>query len=285
MHVLKIDDITFTLPSAWNELSKKQLLNLARLTSQDIDLTRLRVLLLLLFTGLKLVPGEGHGNLYEFAYRRRRFILSSYDINFASDKLLALFKAVDEEKTQYVPDIRLTKNLIPSFRIRLTRFYGPADGLSNITLKEFIHAETYYEQMMLESGGDKTIDLLIAVLYRPGKKSPGDNRVPFDDYRINTNATKIARLHPNYKKAILFFYEGCKYHLSQLFPHALKRKGGTAAKNPVAFKSFMQLVDELANHQPDRKEPIRNELLYEVLDSVDRLALKNDELQKQRKNK
>lgn len=224
MHTLKIDNIIFTLPSSWNELNRQQLLHLARLNSQDIDLTRLRVLLLILFTGLKLVPGKGTNNLYEFAYRRRRFILSNYDINFASEKLLALFKPVDEEKKQYVPDIRLTKNLIPSFRIRLTRFYGPADGLSNITLKEYIHAETYYEQMMLTGGENKPLDLLIAVLYRPGKKSPGDNREPFDDYRINANALKVAQLNPDYKKAILFFLRGLQIPPVAAFPTCAETK-------------------------------------------------------------
>lgn len=285
MHTLKIDNITFTLPSGWNELSKKQLLHIARLTSHNIELTRLRVLLLLLFTGLKLVKGKSKNNLYEFAWRRRRFILSNYDINFASEKLLALFKAADKEQTKYIPDVRLTKNLIPVVRIRFKKFYGPADGLANITLKEFIYTETYYEQMMLEGEGEKYLNLIIAVLYRTGKKKPGDNRRPFDDYATDTNAKTLAKLPAHYKTAILFFYEGCKFHLSQLFPHALQTKRGSASKNPVAFKSFMQMVDELASHQPDRKEPIRNELLYEVLDSVNRLVEKNLEIKKQQKQK
>lgn len=124
----------------------------------------------------------------------------------------------------------LTKNPLPRFR----NWYGPTDELNNLQVCEFIFSETYYQQYK-DSGDNNHLHNLIATLYRPAKRSydrkrneDGDIREAFNDNLTKLYATRVAKWPPRAKKAILFWYEGCRAFLINSNPDVFGSVGEPA---------------------------------------------------------
>lgn len=268
MHTITLGKYSFQIPGSWNELTSQQLLLLAKTFNSSTELEELKVKLLFYFSGIRvmqkpivLVDNEPHCWLQ---YKKTRLIVSAHSLSFVSAPFLKFFR---EEKEGYIIDPLLTRQLIPSLRIsRFATVYGPADGLSNITFNEFIHAETAYSDY-LKYNDEKYLDKLIGILYRaPGGKNSGDVRKPFDDYLVDEYAKKVQHIDPAIKKAIRWYYEGSKVHIAGLFPNVFRK--GSGGKQTDVFKSFLDIADELSGNNPAENERTLNTQLYTVLNSL-----------------
>lgn len=282
MHTLSLNDIRFNLPGNWNELNRDQLLKFASLNGKkDIELEEIKIKMLFLFTGMKVMEKPSitiDGKEYFWLkYQKDKFLVSAYSLAFITQLNLAFFKEIGENK--YTINPLLTRNLLTVIEVAGKKLYGPADGLSNLLLKEYVHTETFYSEYM-KTQNQEALDKLIAILYRPaGKIKPGtinfqgDIREPFNDFLIDNYAKITKKLAQNVRLTIIWYYEGCKRHISALFPKVFKENDGKSS-NENTFMNFMTIIDELANNQPAENERIMNVYLYTALTSLNQKIAK-----------
>ncbi len=113
----------------------------------------------------------------------------------------------------------LTVNLLPSY----DDLYGPANEFDNFTMKEWNACEIFYNEYTQEENA-LALDKLVAVLYRPAKpnydfakNSDGDCRLPLNINEVPYYEAKIAHWPFEIKMAILYWYDGCRNFLNDLY--------------------------------------------------------------------
>jgi hypothetical protein len=129
-------------------------------------------------------------------------------------------------------------------------------------------------------------------LYRPGKtlveiNSPafdGDYRQPFNEALIDKHAKLLAKISPHEKKAIILFYKGCMNFIITKYKLVFSKTDDSNEPSDP-FNSFVDLVGILADNEPDRKPIIRKQLLYDVLDTLEKERIKAIELEEKYGNK
>jgi hypothetical protein len=234
---------------------------------------------------------SGYGittDVFEFRHGRHIFIIDVKDIVFAASKLQFLFR-IEEIKGQkvYSLESKLSKNLIPEISFGMSFFkrswYGPDNALTNITFSEFIHAETAYDKL-ITSGDDKYLNRLVAILYRPsGNMKPkdpefrGDVRRAFNDFTIDRQAKRAFFIQDNIKTAILIYYIGCRYAITKTFPDVFS---GSGSEKTDTYRSYMNLVEVLANYDVTKKDDIRSAYLYDVLLTLNQSIIRDKETEK-----
>jgi len=270
------------IASDWNELSFGELLQFTTLIAQKLPLIETKTKLFIILSGLTklskpslILDGE---NWHWFSINKQNILISDTQINWAANQVLGFFKSDDGEN--YYPYSRLTRNIFPVLHANKLKLTGPSDGLSNITYKEFMHADDLHYKYS-KSGNERDLDKLIAVLFRPFDKemkvsSPkykGDLRIQFNDFQIDYYADFTACLNPEIKQAILFFYEGCKKLIAQMFPYVFVKGNSTGGEIDVTM-NMISIVDAITNHNPRETEINLDESAYMVLSSINNLMAK-----------
>lgn len=299
MHELTINKQTYYFPQRWDELTAQQLIYICRLTFDKSNLAEVKLKLLLYFTGLKvyyrkqrIMQGIEHyliGSSKEHAWW-----ISCHDIIFACKGLDFLFKEIKNKKGEYIChdlDSRLVTNLLPSIELPHSflfmalsgvKLHGPASGLTNLIFEEYIQAETNLVRFR-ETGKQEYLHKFIAILYRPVKSKreqqsityDGDIRLRFNDSAIDSRARQIEKLAPEIKKAILLWYDGCKYFITKQFPNLFKPPTEEETSEPGdTFRNFMKLVDNMADSDVTKKPTIRQSYLMDVLESLEQTSIK-----------
>lgn len=293
MHEVKINDTLVRIPSCWDELSRKQLELVVGLASHSFEKNQFKRCLLFYAAGIhvqELIYHNLHDrmdNLYQALLPDGNTAqLSTAQIDEIASLFNFLFK-IDNDNEFITVDSQLTVNLISHFKVSGTSFYGPADKLFNITLSEFIHAETNLTRY-LKSKEIEYLDRLIAILWRP-QKNPirrisnhynGDRRIPFNDHKFEKRAIRIHKLNHNTKMAILLFYQGCQAWYQKQFPHVFKP--GKKANNNLGF---LNLVDALTTGDITKTDDIRKSYLMDVMVHLERVAIEHEEFESKIKKK
>ncbi len=121
--------------------------------------------------------------------------------------------------------IALTRQLLPQVKpaLLLPTYYGPSAELANVSFLEFAFADAYFVAYA-NTQEAQWLDLLVATLYRPGRRlaeglAAGDRRLPFNEHLIEVQAARLARLPRLLRLAILTWYRGCRHALEQRYPH------------------------------------------------------------------
>lgn len=304
MHILNINKQTYYFPENWEEITQPQFLFLSRLTFESININELKLKLLLYFTGLKVFQKKnrifkGIEHYMIGTDKENSWWVSLNDLFFACNSLDFILKEIRDKKGNYIcHDIncQLVKNLIPVVELPSKlwfsdKFYGPADGLTNLIFDEYIAAETNLARFH-ETKKEEYLNKFIAVIYRQPKSKKelhavhfdGDVRLNFNDAFIDTRAKQIAKLDPEYKRAIRLWYEGCKMFLRRQFPHVFKVSESDEDSEKVnVFRAFMTLVDNLVESDVTKKPVIRKQYLMEVLESLEQMSIKAEELREKYK--
>lgn len=128
----------------------------------------------------------------------------------------------------------LTEYKIQSFNYKGVRYYGPHDGILDITVGEFIEAIMYFSAYA-EKPKDDLLNKLIAVLYRPGKafytfrkfsqSFVPDRRVANNSFHFISRASKFNHLPAELKMAIFLQFEGAFTAFSKNFKKCFSKKG------------------------------------------------------------
>jgi len=239
-----VDSFQRTLPSSWNELTAKQLLFVAEMFHKGLSVVDFKVTTLYQFLSIKLKD----------------------------------FKRINAEDGYYLcktldfilDGVTLTKNLIPTLRRGITKFYGASDGLLYCTFGEFTQAHTRYEQFVNKKS-DSALDELVAILYRPRKfgwfirryftESP-DPRVKFKERTFKKRAKRMTKLDPVIKYAVFLFFSGCVNSLPKQFPNVYRKKEDSVASE----NGWISLIISLADGKTDNNsiDLVVNSNLYNV---------------------
>lgn len=294
MRTLKLNNDSFSLFQTWNELNRKQLRNVAKLV-QSVDFYKFNVLLLLSVFNFKLISKKviviDDVDCFVLKKGRKKYIVSSEDINFITSHFEFLFTKIEDENkhTQYVINSKLTKNIIGSFNLGLRKYYGPADAITNLKFAEYIHSETQYANYKKYKDNEH-LDKLVAVLFRKKKSFhfvrkyfinyDGDIRKKFNDSFIDRHSKKINRLNSDTKLAIVWYYEGCRWFLKTKFPNVFEGSPADEEKNTNTFESFLKLSNSLANEDVTKNEKIRNAYTYEVMVNMEQALIKHKKQKK-----
>ncbi len=290
MHTVKLNNDTYYLPSQWNELSKAQLLKVAEMSLQPIPLAEFLTKTMFAFLGFKVMRRksvfiDGFEHFYIKHGKKNVYLVTSHDVSFISENLQFLFvKVNNDENISLKINSKLTKNLLPEIKHAGTVFHGPSDGLTNLCMNEYIHAETNFYKFC-KTSEEKYLDKLIAIIYRPRNKKSnpdaidytGDLRLPFNDFLTERYTALLKSLNPATKYAIFIFYQGCKNFLINKFPNVYS--GGSSSDDDV-FMGFMSLVNALANSDVTKKEEVRKAYLMDVMITLEQLAKQRIEAEK-----
>ncbi len=122
----------------------------------------------------------------------------------------------------------LTRNIIPRKGI----YFGPSDHMQNLKCGEFCFTEIFYSRWKNEQD-EASLDRLVAVLYRRPKlwynhwlNPAGDRRVAFNPNLIDHDARRSAKWNKNLKLAIAHFYEGCRNEKMAANPKVFENGNG-----------------------------------------------------------
>jgi hypothetical protein len=220
MKVIEINRRFYHVPENWNELSKRQLLQVLELFySSKYTNEQAQVKILKILTGMSW-----------WAFFRapvatcERSVLHPFKIATSFGVYLFTSRAMCYGLEEYiyltgflVKENKLTKNVIPEYK----DFHGPADECSNLRMSEFVFSEHYYMQWSENREDDKLLDNLVAVLYRPTKKKynvrkneDGDPRIAFNENLCEYFAeSEVSGWPRSVKLAIAQFYEACRIKL------------------------------------------------------------------------
>lgn len=293
MHEVKINDTILHIPSCWDGLSRKQLELIAGLALHSFPKNEFKRCLIFYVAGIEVQHFvkrdlmDRSENLYQVKLRdSSTAMLSAAQLDEIGNIFNFLFKINDDGDIVAV-DSHLTVNLIKSFKVNGTVYFGPADKLFNITLSEFIHCETNLSKY-IRTKDFQFLDRLIAILWRPQKnalrrisnKYDGDRRTAFNDHKFEKRAIRIRALNKNTKIAILYFYQGCQAWYQNQFPHVFK--GGKKASNNLGF---LNLVDALTGGDVSKIDDIRKSLLMDVMVHLERSAIEYEEMEQKLKKK
>lgn len=265
---------------SWNDLSKKQLIDLCRLFSEPKEKADFMLKAAMKLLNMKLLRyiRTDKNNVYDFRKDKKLIRLDAEQVAVICSQLEWLLKESD-----------LTRNKIPVVKRRFKKYYGPSDYLYNMNYDEFKEAENFF--LAYNSKKDeKYLNLLVASMYRKKKKkynpdSPdnnGDKREKFSSFNIERRAKKISGIPFEYKLAVFQFFYGCLRHLSKVFPIAFESRSGGAVYDRV--QASLKVMNYITGNDVTKKEIVRNANLYDVLASLDEEKNMSDQLLKLRKN-
>lgn len=183
---------TYTLPAAWNELSREGLLIIAQ--------------------AIQLQPGEAKLRILQQLSGIPQKLL----LRLSTAQVANLTRLLD----WIWLDNTLTRNLLPSLTAEKKTLYGPADSLKNMSWQEFIAAEKYFRAYAAQPS-EEMLEYLIACLYRPAspdKDARIDCREDFSLYTIEIHRQTVRKCLPEEKLSVLFFFIGCYNEMKALYP-------------------------------------------------------------------
>lgn len=219
----------------WDEINGKQLEVLTRLILTDMTVGEQKTIL---FHSLSNIP-------------KNLFVL------FNEYQIMSLYDCVDP----FFEDPELTNNLWPSFKILGKTYHGPGNMFGRMSVDEFIKAEDYYFDYLEETRKDfpdeekleNLINCLVATLWREkdGNKDRdssdfnGDWRVSFNQHHIATRAVKLKRLPAYRKLGMLFYYQGCRNALVDLYEGIFDTEKG--ASESADRETWIKMLSHLPN--------------------------------------
>lgn len=216
MYVMYYKRKILKIPEVWNEMNTRQLIGVAKVIYKKLDILAGKLWLLKILAGM---------SWWKF-------------LRFSEEELGTYI---------YLTDFLLKKNeltvqLLPKYR----NLYGPASGLDNLKIKEFVFTELYYSEYN-SSKNESDLDMLIAVLYRPGRKNynckmnpDGDVREAFNDNLIQHYARRIHRWPMYVRRAIVIWYTGCRNAWISQFDNVFA--GGDGDPSKYGLWSMMRSV-------------------------------------------
>jgi hypothetical protein len=220
MKLVEINRQFYNVPESWNELSKRQLLQVMQLfyllkyTNEQAQLKLLKILTGMSWWEFFRAPvttcERRVFNPFNFSTSVGVYLFSIRKICYGMDEYLYLIHFLLEEN-------KLTKNVVPQYK----DFYGPADECSNLRMCEFTFSEHYYMQWSENRQDENLLNNLVAVLYRQRKKNydlrkneDGDPRIAFNENLCEYFAESEVYDWPlKLKLAIAHFYEACRIKL------------------------------------------------------------------------
>lgn len=298
MRTLQIDKRVFNVPASWRDLDPDQLIKIAELADKGLSHHEFRISLLRILIGIAVLkkPEIVIDGVTYYYFRHgitSEFLISEIDINFITSIFDFMFRkqTPDTPQDTYALHYREVRNLVPEIKTAIGTLHGPADGLSNILLSEYIHAETAWSNFR-KSGKFHFAVRLFAILYRPeaagiNTKSPdykGDRREPFNDFLLSDRTAALINTNRGSIAIVVLWYEACREFINSKWPEVFE--GGTEpAEKTDAFTGFMKMVNSLADNDVTKNNEVRQSYLYDVMFTLQSIMIQDRKMKKNIKNK
>lgn len=270
------------IPESWNDLTAEQLLYISRVTYDQMNINVFKFNLFRNITGIQVKKHRlfiGGAYCYRISYKKKIYVIDLEELTMLMEELFRfIFKTQTRNREEHTfIDSNLVKQLLPVIKHRFRKYYGPADGLSNIVFEEYISAVCSYHRYT-KTQDTKHIDMLIATLYRRGRDKKeaelaGDTRLPFNDNVVEKQSLRFKNLDAAVKTAIMYFFSGSIENLKRLFPAVFTGAGSAGNSDP--FFSYMELTDALAKYDITKKTEIRKSLLFDVLSTLNNMIIQS----------
>ncbi|HRH57400.1 MAG TPA: hypothetical protein PLS10_07095 [Chitinophagales bacterium] len=212
MRTLTIDGKEFSVAENFNELSKEQLLCFAA----DFYLQLPRFFWLNDQNEQEPISEDCYNALlYTQLLNILQIDLELFD-KFSGEDVVFL---LDEMKLIHflLEESTLTINHFP----QINDLHGPENDFGDMDGEEFMWAEKFYIEFKQTKDIQK-LNALIACLYRPADAE--NKKLPFILKEVEENEKRVAGIDITIKTAILFFFEGCRNELPQLYPAVFEGK-------------------------------------------------------------
>lgn len=271
--------IDLKMPTAWNQLSRAQLLFVCRLFRLGLTEFNFKLRIFIRFTGITALPVRKVAGQVYYAFKKNGQV---FYISIGE-----LYSFIGSANF-LMSDSQLTRNLFPGFYLLWKKFYGPSKNCFNITMLEFIHAEAALYRFSV-SKDIKHLRTLCAILYRRQVKNynpsapgyTGDRREPFNDYTYQRRAKWFRLLHPNLVFAIYTFYAGCRSALMQKYPKVFEGSGSVSSEPVNPVDNLKNLVHSLTNGDVTKINQVEHTLLWDAVAHINSLITTNREAIKQ----
>lgn len=190
---------TFSYPSRWDEMDRRQLLLWCGILRMELLVGQALDLVIFLFAK---IPKSVFAKM-PFVYRLQL-----------------------RDTVSFLEENTITANILGYVRVMFRKYHGPGHKLANLTIGEWRRTELYYE-LWSKTGQNKYLHLLAATLFRPSGKYRGDDiRCRLTENTISRRAHLFAwAMHPNALKAIQLFYEGTRAYVQRRFPKIYRNTG------------------------------------------------------------
>lgn len=229
----------------WNELTDDQLLFVSHMFDRGLEIEVFNTLTLQNFTQ---IPWA-----YFFTISPEAIMEMSETISFLHDTK------------------ELTRNLLPTLKIKKTILQGPADAMMDVTFEQFFgHCEPAFAAYA-ENNDIKMLNHLVAALYSFENEK-------FNPDSIEKNKKLVANLRSNYKTAVVFFYLGCRDLMAGRFPRLFDGK----EKKTASDLAYFEMVENLNNEDISNNEQIKKSNIYEAFVRLTAMIEKAEKLKKQK---
>jgi|GEM_PF-2756215 len=226
MHTLYIHRTAYLLPSSWQELTRQQVISLARLVHDKVDTVRFAKIMFLILT--QSLP-------WWKRIRVRFFYLFQATVDERAD-MLYLCRSFLENREFTAQKI----NYIGGRSV----LFGPSSALANLTLWEYIRAEQAFLNHVKQSSVPTTqhLDKLIAILYRPARPDYDpqiheDMRVPLVDAAVDVRLVQVAKVDIAVKVAILMWFDSCRSLVIKMYPNIFRKAEDSELDKKLRQKS------------------------------------------------
>lgn len=213
MNTLEFEELNFkcSYPSIWNELNRKSLLRVSNLFLQKME--KHDFLLMAFFA---ILPTKRfmavNGNIYFLSGRFRYFpFFSARAIRKGNKNILPInlegFAFAKESVEFLTKELTLTKQLIPSIKVKGKMYFGLKSEIKDMTFGEYIMAETFLKDFEA-TNNIESLPNLCATIYK--RKKFGKRLKDKNTDEFNKRAKQFESIPLNIKYAVFLYFAGCR---------------------------------------------------------------------------
>lgn len=252
MKTLHIGDYTFSLPEKMDEMTRDQLISLSKLVDTDMPIQEIKVKMLFICLGAQVKRMRNPG-YFRVKIDKNVFAITAEDVTNASAAFDYLFTEPDKDGRCFL-DNRLTVNQYPEIKIRGRKFYGPKPAMTDMIYNQYIYLQTYD---VMKEKKPEAIYAWLGCMFRRDKTQ-------FNPDDLNLEYMK--RLKPEVVILTIWFWIGSCRYIADKFDRIFS--SGEAVKgNP--YDGQQKLLDYIAKADPKKKRAYKQDMLYNILYSLD----------------
>jgi len=252
MKTLHIGDKTYSLPGKMDEMTRNQLISLSKLVETELPVQEIKVKMLFICLGAQVKRMKNPG-YYRIKIDKNVFALTAENVTASAAAFDYLFTEPNADGKCFL-DNRLTVNQYPELKIRCRKFYGPTDAMTDLLYNQYIYLQTYD---VMKERKPEAIYAWLGCMFRRDKKAfnPDD-----------LNMEHMHRLKPEVVVLMIWFWIGSCRFIADKYPRIFSGDGSSAG-NP--YDGQQKLLDYIAKADPEKKRMYKQDLLYNILYSLD----------------
>ena len=256
---LHIENNIYLLPGSMDEMTKNQLISLSELVATEMPVQEIKVKMLMVCLGAH-AKKMRNDNYYRIKIGKLVVAMTVEEMTVASSAFDYLFTEPDKDGNCFF-DNRLTVNHFPKVRILGRKYYAPTQAMTDLLYNQYIYLQTY--DVMKEKKPEAIYAWLGCMFRRDMKK--------FNPEDLNLKAMK--RLKAEVIILTIWYWIGSCRFIADKFPRIFTGDGATEG-NP--YDGQQRLLDYMAKADPEKKRMYKQDLLYNILYSLDYMLEKEE---------